>query len=427
MQVELIPRAAAHLLDELSEVFQVVVLHGPRQAGKSTILAGFQARRAGSTLDTLDDPATLAAATMDPRRFVDFGVRPRIIDEVQRGGDRLLTSIKVAVDSKPGPGQFVLAGSTNFLNTRAISESLAGRAAYLTVWPFSVAERVGLPSDQPALAALGERSTQMGRGWTREAYLDLICTGGFPEPVSLPARFRSTWFDSYLDAVIMRDVREFHEIRNAPALRRMLSLVAMRAGSPLVIGDLATTVELSATTVGNYLGYLDGVFLTFALPAWTPALPTQPTRTPRSYVADVGLAAHLSGATPSGLSSRRVPGAGSLGPLVETLVVTELTRMLANDPTAPRLRYYRDRTGREIDLIAEYPDGSIVGIEVKATGSPGADDSRHLAWLRDRMGERFRAGYIMSMGREALPFGDRITAVPISALWHNLPVRPAGD
>lgn len=137
-------------------MFRVVVLHGPRQAGKSTILAGFQASRAG-TLATLDDPATLAAATMDPRRFVDFGERPRIIDEVQRGGDRLLTSIKAVVDSRPGPSQFVLAGSTNFLSTRAISESLAGRAAHLTVWPFSMAERVGLSLESNWLATWRRR------------------------------------------------------------------------------------------------------------------------------------------------------------------------------------------------------------------------------------------------------------------------------
>lgn len=367
----------------------------------------------------LDDPTTLAAATLDPRRFVDFGVQPRIIDEVQRGGDRLLTSIKAVVDSNPGPGQFVLAGSTNFLATRAISESLAGRAAYLTVWPLSMAERVGLPLEADGLATLGQRAVQLGGGWPRPAYLDLICAGGFPEPVGLPARFRSTWFASYLDAVITRDIREFHDIRNSEALRRILTLIAARAGSRLVAGDLATTVEVSAATVGNYLGYLDGVFLTMTLPAWTPALPTQPTRTARTYVADPGLAAHLAGATPFGLGS---PGAASLGPLVETFAVTELSRLLANDPSAPRLRYYRDRTGREIDVIAEYADGSIIGIEVKATSSPRADDARHLAWLRDRLGKRFRAGYVLTLGAETLPFGDRITAVPVSALWDNVPV-----
>lgn len=413
--MEFVPRAVADRLDELSDVFRVVVLHGPRQAGKSTILAQFAASRSGAFAN-LDDPATLAAATIDPGRFVDLGARPRIIDEVQRGGDRLLTSITAAVDSHAGAGQFVVAGSTNFLSTRAISESLAGRAAYLTVWPFSMAERVGLDWEPDWLATLGQRATQLGLGWPRSAYLDLICTGGFPEPISLPARFRSTWFESYVDAVIMRDIREFHEVRNAAALQRILTLVATRAGSALVIGDVATTVEISATTVGNYLGYLEGVFLTLALPAWAPALPTQPARTSRSYIADVGLAAHLTGATPGGLDA---PGSASLGLLVETFAVTELTRLLANDPAAPRLGHYRDRTGREIDVVAEYQDGSIIAIEVKATRSPSAADARHLTWLRDRMGERFRAGYILTMGDVALPFGDRITAIPLSALWNN--------
>lgn len=181
---------------------------------------------------------------------------------------------------------------------------------------------------------------------------------------------------------------------------------------------------MSAATVGNYLSYLDGVFLTMTVPAWTPAFPTQPTRTSRSYVADVGLAAHITGATTIGLG---VPGAASLGPLIATFAVTELTRLLANDPAAPRLRYYRDRTGREIDLIAEYADGSIIGFEVKATSSPRTHDVRHLTWLRDRLGERFRAGYLLTRGADALPFGDRITAVPLSALWNNLPVGRLGD
>lgn len=415
-----VPRIAADRLAELAGVFRVVVVHGPRQAGKTTLLRQYQAAVGGS-FTTLDDPASLSEALADPVATASRGAPPRMIDEVQRGRDPLLLAIKRIVDEQPGAGRFVLAGSTNFLTTRAVSESLAGRAVALTVWPLSLAERTGA-SDPLDLLGLRERALAGGDSpWTREQYVDLVCAGGFPEPLGLPERMRRFWFDSYLDAVIVRDIAELAHLQRTQALPRLLGMIAARSGSGIVVADLARALALSPITTANYLGYLETVFLTQQLPAWSTSIHARAARTPRTFLTDSGLASHVLGATPDSLAT----SGPALGPLVESFVMGELVRVFANDPQAPSLSYYRDPAGREIDIVAEHRDGTVAALEVKASSSPSGGDARHLAWLRDKLGDRFAAGLVLHLGPRSFSLGDRLAAVPVSALWQHrrLPAR----
>lgn len=418
----MIPRSAAIPLRELTRAFRVVVVHGPRQAGKSTLLDHYH-DEVGGTSFTLDDIGALEAAKADPTTLATSGGPPWIIDEVQRGGDALLLAIKRQVDGDNSPGQYVLAGSTNFLATRAITESLAGRAGFVTVWPFTVAERTGQAHASPDLRELAASTADPGpSSWTRADYAALACEGGLPEPLRLPKRIRRPWYDSYLDSVILRDIAEFAQIQRGPAVPRLLAMIAARAGSQVVVADLARSLAISPITVNNYLGYLEGVFLTVSLPAWSTNLNTRAARSPRLFVSDPGLAAHAMGATPAALAE---PGAAALGPLLETTVVTELTRLIANDPDRPRLGYYRDHGGREIDIVAEYPGGQVVAIEVKASTTPRVRDARHLQWLRDELGDRFAGGIVLHLGPASHSLGDRIRAIPVSALWGHRPLLDA--
>ncbi len=414
----LVPRFALHRLDLLVGALRIVIVNGPRQAGKTTLLTMLQEQRGGS-LRSLDNDQTLAAALADPREFARYGDRPIIIDEVQRGGDPLVLAIKYLVDQDNSPGHFVLSGSTRFLTIPTLSESLAGRAVFVELWPLAVAERVGVSTDLASVLVDSPRTLleSAPSSWTREDYLQLLVEGGFPEVIRLPAAIRGAWFEGYLQTVIQRDVRQFANIRHGAVVPQLLRLLAARAGSLVVATDLARTVEMNQATVRDYLSYLNTVFLTIQIPAWSTSVTTKAAKVSKTYLTDVGVAAHLLGVN---ADSMREPGHKAVGALLETFVVTELVKLLAHQDRGLAVHYFRDRDGREIDIIIEGRDGRVVGIEVKASASASTTDFRHLAWLRDKLGDKFVTGIVCNLGTESLSFGDRLMAVPVSILWEHI-------
>lgn len=412
---DLLPRLSERRLTELMRGFRVVVLNGPRQAGKTTLLEMYKDHHGGELL-SLDDPTQLEAALDDPRTMITESPRPLLIDEVQRAGNPLVLTIKYVVDRDRSRGQFILSGSAQFLTVPKLSESLAGRAAFLDLWPFSMAERTGGPADFCELAF--ERPDALRRPgrtcWSRADYLELICGGSFPEAVAMPIGDRRQWFESYLQTVISRDIREFAHIQQGASVPRLLSLLAARAGSTIALADLARGVELGIETTRNYLGYLNGVFLTAHVPAWSTNLTSKAAKTPKPFLTDSGLAAHVLGVDQDAL---RRAGNPALGGLVETYVFTELTKLRSTAAAPFKIYYFRDRGGREIDFILERFDGRIVAIEAKATASPSARDAAHLRWLREQLGDRFAAGIVIHLGEVSASFGDRVQVLPLSALW----------
>jgi predicted AAA+ superfamily ATPase len=414
---DLVPRLAQGLLDELAPALRIVIVNGPRQSGKTTMLRQYQ-RVHGGSYRTLDNRQDQEAALADPVAFAVDGESPRLIDEVHLGGDWLVRAIKIAVDEDPRPGRFILSGSSRFLTIPTLSESLAGRAGFVDLWPLSMAEVTGGSADFLSRVFREPTSLQgTESSWTREEYIRAICLGGYPEARGLRSQVaRSAWYDGYLTTVINRDISDFAEIGKLRAIPRLLGLVAARAGSPMVIADLARSADLDRATVRNYLTYLDTVFLTTEVLPWSTNLTPRLSKTPEVFLTDTGLAAHLLGATETDL--RRV-GHPALGGLVETFVHAELMKLATVTEIPVSIWQFRENTDREIDFILEGPGGAVVGIEVKATTSPGADTTKHLRWLRDRLGDRFTAGIVLHLGQRASSFGDNIWAVPVSALWGN--------
>lgn len=412
---ELVPRMTQGLLDELASALRVVIVNGPRQSGKTTMLKQYQAAH-GGTYRTLDNRQDAEAAMEDPVSFAREGLPPRLIDEVHRGGDWLIRAIKMTVDDDPRPGQFVLSGSSRFLTVPTLSESLAGRAVFIDLWPLSAAERTSGATDF-LTRSFDDPSGLAGQDsvWTREAYIDLITGGGFPEvlPLTSPVA-RRAWYDSYITTVINRDISEFAEIEKAQAIPRLLSLIAIRSGSTLVLTDIARSAELSRTTARDYLTYLDIVFLTAEISPWSTNLTSRLAKAPKVYLTDSGLAAHLLGVSAEDLHRTGHP---ALGNLVETFVLTELMKLKPVTGANVSIWHLRDREGREVDFLLEGPGGAVVGIEVKASASPGADTARHLRWLKEELGDRFTAGIVLHLGTRATSFGDGIYALPLSALW----------
>ncbi len=441
---------------------RVVILHGARQCGKTTLARAVAAER-GGTYITLDDQQMLDAARADPRTFLRAFAPPLVIDEVQLGGDRLVREIKIAVDEDGGRGRFLLTGSTNFLTVPTVSESLAGRAVILRLCPFSQAEladaaqdaaqgRRGEPSAAPAddrSAALNAQSgtddgtaSVVGRWFQggaaapeasaarpsdrpeRDDYLEMVCTGGYPEVQQLAPAGRAEWFDSYVETVISRDIVSLGDIRRAELLGRLLRLASANTASEANLTRWSQQLGADRATVESYLGWLRTVFLVHELPSWTRNRPARVVRRPKLHLTDSGLAAALSGVDAAAL---RTPTATATGALLETFAVSEIARQLAASADRATLYHYRDNAGREADLIVERPDGTIVAVEIKATSSPRATDLRHIAALRDSLDRAepgaFRAGILLHTGRHALSFGDRLRSAPLATLWEP-PHRP---
>lgn len=419
---DLLPRLSERRLVELMRAFRVVVVNGPRQAGKTTLMEIYRDHHGGDFL-SLDDPLQLTAALADPWSVVNEAARPLLIDEVQRAGDPLVLSIKRAVDRDRARGQFILSGSAQFLTVPKLSESLAGRAAFLDLWPFSMAERTSGPADFCDLLFAEPNTLRRANisSWTRQDYLELICAGSYPEAVGMPARERREWFDAYLRTVVSRDVREFADIQHGESIPRLLALLAARAGSTAEIADLSRSTELTRDTIRNYLAYLNGVFLTATTPAWSTNLTSKVAKTSKTFLTDSGLAAFVSRVDPQAL---RTPGSSALGGLVETFAFTELTKLRSTTSEPFKIYYFRDRNGREIDFVLERYDGHIAGIEVKASASPSAKDATHLRWLRDALGDRFVAGVVLHLGAHSVSVGDDLYMLPLSALWGHARLTP---
>lgn len=418
--MELVARLGAAQLQQLAAHLRIVMVTGPRQAGKTTLLTQYL-DRAGGSYRTLDRPEVRQAAVDDPPTFVAYGDLPRGIDEVQLGGDPLVRAIKVAVDEDPRPGQFILSGSSRFLTIPTLSESLAGRVAFIELWPLSMAERTSASADVLERLFADPVADQPGwrpSPWGRDEYLDCIVAGGYPELLRIPTPIaRRAWYDGYLSTVINRDIRDFATVARADAIGTLLRLVAARAGGIAVLTDLAQGAELARDTARSYLSYLDLVFLTISVPAWSAGATSRLTKSPKLFVSDSGLAAHLLDIE-SG-SAIREPGHAALGPLLETFVATELRKAVAHSSVRARLFQLRTVDQREIDFMLEGPGGRLVAIEVKASTSPGADALRNLRWGRERFGDRLVAGILLHLGQHASSHGDRIHALPLSVLWDN--------
>lgn len=421
MPQPLIPRHALGLVAETLESARVTLLHGPRQAGKTT-LARLLCDRLGGTYLTLDNPALLTAARNDPMGFV-AQPEPVFIDEIQRAGDSLVTAIKLAVDLNPVPGRFLVTGSANFLTVPTLSESLAGRMGIVELWPLSQGELVHNPPGTFVRQALGTpeelRNGPPGTH-TRDQYLELLCSGGYPATVHLTPAQRRRWFRDYMHTVAQRDIVELGDIRRADALVPLLETAAARSGQGLNIARLARSVSINVRTAANYLAWLENVFLIHRIPMWSRNLSRKAARASKVCVTDSGLAAAISGKEPDALAR---PADTSVGALVETFATNEIAKQLTWDNSGVRLHYYRDRSGAEIDLILEAPDGRIVAIEVKAAVSPGPRATRWLVWLRDhldRFGDDFVHGFVLHTGPSRISLGDRLTLLPLDALWTPL-------
>ena len=400
------------LLDALRDT-PVVYLQGARQTGKSTLVRAIAEREHPARYLTLDTAAVLAAALNNPEGFIAGLERPVVIDEVQRA-PALALAIKAAVDTDRRPGQYLLTGLAGVMSLPALSDSLAGRIELHTLWPFSQGELAEVRETFVDRVFAERLVTPDTAPDTEESLIDRLCAGGYPQIQMRKSHARrQAWFDSYVDAILQRDVRDLANIERLSEIPRLLALLASRAGELLNFADLGRTLGIPQTTLKRYLALMEMTFLVRLLPAWFSNLGKRLAKAPKLLLTDTGLLTHLIEADQNRLRRDRT----LLGHVLENFVAMELIKQLGWSERRCRLFHFRTEGGVEVDLVLEDRAGRLVGVEVKSAASVRQQDFRGLETLARLTGDRFVRGVVLCTGTSVVPFGRHLFALPVSQLW----------
>ena len=414
------PRALEPTLRARLATFPVVVITGARQTGKSTL-----ARELGGEARiylTLDDYSVLDQALNAPdallaRGASSFGssddidaVAPLTLDEIQRAPD-LLLAIKRAVDTDRTPGRFLLTGSANLDLMKGVSETLAGRAVYVTLWPMTRREAEGegragswdvLVDEAPRrwLEALGD-----GASAARSTWRELALRGGYPFAalhLDTPSD-REAWFEAYLRTYLERDLRQLAAIDNLVAFQRLVRAVAHRSGGLMNQADLARDAGLPPTTAQRYLHLLETSYQLLRVEPYAVNRNKRLVKSPKLYWSDPGLALHLAGDTEPG------------GAHLENLIACDLFAWRETRPRRPNILFWRTSKGAEVDFVVETPR-ELIPVEVKSSRRVRVADARHLDTFMSDYGDRVRAGMLVYAGHETYWLSKRVLAVPWYAI-----------
>jgi len=398
------PRLRAALKDT-----RVVLLSGPRQAGKTT-LAQSVASESMPYL-TLDDRTTLAAAREDPVGFVR-GLDRAVIDEVQRA-PQILLALKRSVDTDKRPGRFLLTGSANLDTLPQVSDSLAGRIETIELLPLSQAE-IQTSRNTFLERVFAGHAPQVRHKAVGEALMKRVLAGGYPEALTRQsAGRRQKWLLDYARAIALRDAREIAQLDQARQLPRLLRLLAVQSGQLTNFSALGASLGLTHPTARRYVDLLAQLYLVRLLPPWFNNELSRLTKSPKAHFLDSGLLAALRNLSVARLKSDRM----AFGAVLESFVYAELLKLAAASDEPYEFHHFRDRNGPEVDLVIENADGRIVGVEVKASATVASADFAGLRKLAEVSGANFAMGIVLCDVETVVPFGSKLCAAPVSALF----------
>ena len=418
-------RHIALQLDEALLDTPVVLVNGARQSGKSTLVKSVvNANGEPRQYLTLDDVAVLNAAKSDAAGFINALQGPVTLDEVQRAPE-LFLAIKAAVDRDRQPGRFLLTGSADVLVLPGIADSLAGRMEVLSLWPLSCAEMADSPLFNRADALFaGSWSALAVPPCERGDFVGRLLAGGFADAVARTSpRRRDAWFDSYIQAILQRDVRDLANLEQLTEIPNLLQLLATRSGTLLNFAELSRTSGLAQSTLKRYFALLEMLFLVVRVPSWERNPGKRLVKAPKVFLPDSGLLSHFMATT----AERLLAKPGLPGAMVETFVLTELLKHIAFSAQSLSLWHYRTLTHIEVDFVLENRLGQITGIEVKASATVDSKDFKGLRHLAETEPATFQHGIVLYAGREVVPFGDKLWAVPLSLWWAGSQAKHAAS
>jgi hypothetical protein len=398
------PRIAEAMADT-----PVVLLAGPRQAGKTTLVK--QVAEQGLKYLTMDDELTLLSAREDPVGMIRSLDRA-VIDEIQRA-PALLMAIKKSVDEDRRPGRFLLTGSANLMALPTVADSLAGRMETLLLFPLSQREIECQPKNWLDSVFAGQLPQPSPAG-DKDDLVGRVLRGGYPEAISrLTAKRRTVWVRQYIDAIIARDVRDVLGVEKLDQLPRFLRALAQTAGQMCNYAKLGGQVGLDGKTAAKYISVFEQMYLLKRVEVWARNRLNRIVKTPKLQFIDSGLLATLLDLTEDEVQKDRT----RFGNVLETFVFSELLKHSSTSDGEYQLMYYRDADKVEVDLVIENAAGQLVGVEVKAAASVKDTDLRGLRKLASLAGKDFKMGVLLYDGQEIMPLGDGIWAAPLSTLW----------
>jgi predicted AAA+ superfamily ATPase len=411
-----LPRLLTPSIEHALQAFPCVFINGPRQSGKTTLAKRIWNGNNVSYVN-FDDIAALTIANTSPETFLSGYTNRLILDEIQLV-PALYRALKASIDEQRETTQdhrlagiYILTGSTNILALPKLADALVGRMIIKTLYPFSAAEVQGGKGDFITRLKLGQWTGGMVSQFD---LIDTLQTATFPEIRTVGEATRADWLQSYLSTLIQRDVQQIMDIEKSTLLPQLLRLLATRAGSILNEADLARGVKENAVTTKRYRTILDLLFLTLTVPPWFRNLGKRLIKSPKIFLMDTNMLAHLLGRT---LKDIEQSDPGLLGHVLENFVATELIKQIAQPIHQAGLYYFRTADGREVDFVIEFPDQQIVGIEVKAAETLTSQDWAGLQELQNLAGRDFAQGCILYRGRQILKISDKIWALPLSVLW----------
>jgi predicted AAA+ superfamily ATPase len=411
--MENLPNFARLIRPRIEEALKdtpVILLAGPRQAGKTTLVRQMAAGKKVQYL-TLDDSITLLSAREDPLGMISRLDRA-VIDEIQRAPE-LLLAIKKSVDEDRRPGRFLLTGSANLMALPTVADSLAGRMETLSLLPLSQSEIEGQRANWIDHAFAG-KILHAGVNQPERSLAQRVLKGGYPEAISrTSAKRRQAWATQYLEAIIQRDVRDFAGINKLDELPRFLRALAQTSGQMCNYAKLGGEVGLDGKTAAKYINIFEQMYLLKRVNVWASNRLNRLVKTPKLQFMDSGLLAALLNLSIEEINENRT----RFGHVLETFVFGELLKHTATSDDRYSLMYYRDTEKVEVDVVIENAKGQLVGVEVKAAATVKASDFNGLKKLAALAGNQFKMGVLLYDDQETLPVGDGLWAAPISTLW----------
>jgi uncharacterized protein len=398
----------------------VVFLNGARQSGKSTLVQNLREQISHTNNPanyiSFDRPTQMAAASSAPEAFLSAYKDTLIIDEVQLVPE-LFRALKVVVDElrlrdkANANGRYLLTGSANILALPKLSDPLVGRMTVLTLYPFCTAEASrGLGNGLDRLVNLDFANIN-DRGLS---ITDAIKLATFPEIADKNTADRGVWFDGYLTTILQRDVRLIAELEKISVLPNLLRILATRAGNLINDADVARDLGLNPVTSKLYRNILKMMFLNFDVEPWFRNIGKRLVKSPKGYLTDTLLLCHMLDLNIEDIE-RNKPDL--FGHILENYIATELTKLLTFSETKARLLHFRTSDGKEVDFVLERPDGSVFGIEIKKSESVNIHDFKGLQTLSELTAKEFVGGVVLYSGKDAVPFGKNLWAVPFHILW----------